>query len=45
VKDVADLPRIPHEAFHIATSGRPVRWSSIPKDVQFAKGVYQARAR
>ncbi len=42
VKDVADLPRIVHEAFHIATSGRPGPVViDIPKDVQFAKGAYQ----
>ena len=41
VKDVRDLPRIIHEAFHIATSGRlgPVL-IDIPKDVQFARGTY-----
>ena len=42
VKDVDDLPRIMHEAFHIATSGRPGPVViDIPKDVQFAKGAYQ----
>jgi acetolactate synthase I/II/III large subunit len=46
VKDVADLPRILHEAFHIATSGRPGPVViDIPKDVQFAKGVYQGPAQ
>jgi len=41
VKDVADLPRILHEAFHIAMSGRPGPVViDIPKDVQFAKGRY-----
>src|SRR6478609_1386070 len=41
VKNVADLPRVLHEAFHIAKSGRsgPVV-VDIPKDIQFAKGLY-----
>ena len=41
VKDVADLARAMHEAFHIATSGRPGPvLIDIPKDVQFAKAPY-----
>jgi acetolactate synthase I/II/III large subunit len=41
VKTVADLPRVLHEAFHIAASGRPGPVVvDIPKDVQFAKGTY-----
>ena len=41
VKSVADLPRVLHEAFHIANSGRPGPvLVDIPKDVQFAMGTY-----
>jgi acetolactate synthase-1/2/3 large subunit len=41
VRDVSDLARILHEAFYIAGSGRPGPVVvDIPKDVQFAKGMY-----
>ena len=41
VKDVNDLSRVLHEAFEVATSGRPGPVVvDIPKDVQFAKGTY-----
>jgi acetolactate synthase-1/2/3 large subunit len=41
VKNVNDLARILHEAFHVATHGRPGPVVvDIPKDVQFAKGRY-----
>jgi acetolactate synthase I/II/III large subunit len=41
VKDIKDLPRIMHEAFEVATTGRPGPvLVDIPKDVQFAKAKY-----
>ena len=41
VKNVGDLPRVLHEAFHIAKSGRPGPVVvDIPKDIQFARGPY-----
>ncbi len=41
VKNIADLPGVLHEAFHIAKSGRPGPVVvDIPKDIQFAKGIY-----
>ena len=43
VKDVNDLPRVLHEAFRVATTGRPGPVVvDIPKDVQFATGTYHA---
>ncbi|WP_276715277.1 acetolactate synthase 3 large subunit [Pseudooceanicola nitratireducens] len=41
VKDTDALPATLHEAFHVATSGRPGPvLIDIPKDVQFANGNY-----
>src|SRR5437660_3100207 len=41
IKSITDLPHVLHEAFHIATSGRPGPVVvDIPKDVQFARGPY-----
>ncbi len=41
VRNVADLPRILHEAFYVASHGRPGPVViDIPKDVQFAAGTY-----
>ena len=39
VKNIADLPRVLHEAFYVAASGRPGPVVvDIPKDIQFAAG-------
>ena len=46
VKRVEDLPHVLHEAFQIATSGRPGPVVvDIPKDVQFATGQYVGPAQ
>jgi acetolactate synthase-1/2/3 large subunit len=46
VRDVNDLSRILHEAFYVATHGRPGPVVvDIPKDVQFATGTYTAPPR
>lgn len=42
VKDVNKLSRTMHEAFYVATSGRPGPVViDLPKDVQFATGTYE----
>lgn len=42
VKDVNKLARTMHEAFYVATSGRPGPVVvDLPKDVQFATGTYE----
>jgi acetolactate synthase I/II/III large subunit len=41
VKSIADLPRVLHEAFYVASSGRPGPVViDVPKDIQFATGTY-----
>jgi acetolactate synthase-1/2/3 large subunit len=46
VTDAGDLARALHEAFHIATSGRPGPVViDIPKDVQFATAAYRGPDR
>jgi acetolactate synthase I/II/III large subunit len=41
VRRVEDLPRVLHEAFHVAGTGRPGPVVvDIPKDIQFATGTY-----
>ncbi|MBX9634455.1 MAG: biosynthetic-type acetolactate synthase large subunit, partial [Magnetospirillum sp.] len=46
VKDVANLARTIHEAFHVARSGRPGPvLVDLPKDVVQAKGEYQGPSK
>ncbi len=41
VRTIEDLPRILHEAFYVASHGRPGPVVvDIPKDIQFASGTY-----
>jgi acetolactate synthase-1/2/3 large subunit len=43
VKRIEDLPRVLHEAFTVARSGRPGPVVvDLPKDIQFASGAYQS---
>ena len=43
VRSIEELPRILHEAFFVATHGRPGPVVvDVPKDVQFARGPYDA---
>ena len=46
VKDVNDLARVVHEAFHVARSGRPGPVViDLPKDVLMAKGAYTPKSK
>ena len=46
VRSIEELPLILHEAFAVATSGRPGPvLVDIPKDVQFATGTYVPKAQ
>ncbi len=42
VKEMADLPRVMHEAFHVARNGRPGPVViDLPKDILMGKGAYR----
>ena len=46
VKDINDLSKIMHEAFKVATTGRPGPvLVDIPKDIQFAKAKYKSQKK
>ncbi|SEM43400.1 acetolactate synthase, large subunit [Loktanella fryxellensis] len=46
IKDTDKLANTIHEAFHVATSGRPGPvLIDIPKDVQFATGTYSEKSK
>lgn len=46
VRNVNELAQVIHEAFHVATSGRPGPVVvDIPKDIQFATGTYTPKAK
>ncbi len=46
VKDTANLAEVIHQAFHVATNGRPGPvLVDIPKDVQFATAPYKTAAQ
>ena len=46
VKNINDLPKIIHEAFKVATTGRPGPvLVDIPKDIQFAKTKYSKQKK
>src|SRR5690606_34972927 len=45
VKNIADLPRVIHEAFYVARTGRPGPVVvDLPKDILQAKGEYNSAA-
>lgn len=45
VQSIDELPRILHEAFHVATTGRPGPVVvDLPKDIQFATGKYLTKS-
>ena len=42
VRDVNELGQVMHDAFHVATTGRPGPVVvDVPKDIQFATGIYK----